>query len=364
MSETSPRIFISDCEGPISKNDNAFELAAHFVPKGDRFFELVSKYDDILADIVKKPGYKAGDTLKLILPFLKAYGATNQAVTEYSSENVLLVPGAKRMLEFVKTVMPSFIVSTSYEHYMRALCSIVEFPYGNVYCTRLDLDRYRLDETERERLDQLREEMSALPMLEIPRNAKSLQDFSRHHQESIRKLNEIFWEEIDKMEISRIFREINPVGGSEKAQAVQSIATGLGKGLSDVMYVGDSITDVSAFQLVRKEGGLTVSFNGNEYAVREAEIAVLAENAVVTAAIADTHNKFGKSGVFKMARKWNHQVFQRYGVDLSLREHLLKLYPEHLPHVEIITPDSKERLMRESSAFRETVRGEAIGKLG
>ena len=54
MSETSPRIFISDCEGPISKNDNAFELAAHFVPKGDRFFELVSKYDDILADALAK----------------------------------------------------------------------------------------------------------------------------------------------------------------------------------------------------------------------------------------------------------------------------------------------------------------------
>ena len=44
--------------------------------------------------------------------------------------------------------------------------------------------------------------------------------------------------------------------------------------LSDVMYVGDSITDVEAFKLVRENGGLTVSFNGNEYAVRNAEVAV------------------------------------------------------------------------------------------
>ncbi|MFQ6074292.1 MAG: hypothetical protein ACE5KC_03635, partial [Candidatus Bathyarchaeia archaeon] len=73
MSKTSQRVFISDCEGPISKNDNAFELATHFIPEGDSFFTLISRYDDILADIVKKPGYKAGDTLKLILPFLKAY---------------------------------------------------------------------------------------------------------------------------------------------------------------------------------------------------------------------------------------------------------------------------------------------------
>ena len=67
-------VFITDCEGPISKNDNAFELTCHFIPDGDRFFTLISRYDDIQADIVKRPGYKPGDTLKLILPFLKAYG--------------------------------------------------------------------------------------------------------------------------------------------------------------------------------------------------------------------------------------------------------------------------------------------------
>ena len=364
MSKTSQRIFISDCEGPISKNDNAFELATHFIPHGDSFFALISRYDDILADIVKKLGYKAGDTLKLILPFLKAYGATNQGIMEYSSKNVLLVPGAKHMLQFVKAVMPSFIVSTSYEQYLRALCSLIDFPYENAYCTRLDLDKYKLEEREREQLKQLKKEMSALPMLEIPKNAKSLCDFPAQHQKAIKKLNEIFWKEIGRMEIGKIFGEVNPVGGYEKAEAVQSITTRVENRLSNVMYVGDSITDVSAFQLVRKEGGLTISFNGNEYAVREAEIAVLSENAVVTAVLADTFNKFGKNSVFKLVKEWNHQAFQRYGVDPSLQEHALKLYPEQLPQVEIVTPENKERLMKESSAFRKTVRGEAVGKLG
>ena len=65
------RVFISDCEGPISKNDNAYELTARFVPDGDKLFAVISKYDDVLADVLKKPSYNAGDTLKLILPFLK-----------------------------------------------------------------------------------------------------------------------------------------------------------------------------------------------------------------------------------------------------------------------------------------------------
>jgi len=364
MSKTSHRIFISDCEGPISKNDNAFELATHFVPQGDSFFTLISRYDDILADIVKEPGYKAGDTLKLILPFLKAYGATNQGIIKYSSKNVLLVPGAKSMLQFVRAIMPSFIVSTSYEQYMRALCSLINFPYENVYCTRLDIDKYKLDEKERERLKQLRKEMSALPMFKIPKNARSLQDFPTQHQRAIKKLDQVFWEEIDKMEIGKILNEINPVGGYEKAEGIRRITARLGNTLSNVMYVGDSITDVSAFQLIRKEEGLTISFNGNEYAVREAEIAVLSKNAVVTAVLADTFSKFGKNGVFKLVKEWNHQGFQRYGVDSSLQEHALELYPERLPQVEMITLDNNERLIKESSAFRKTVRGEVIGKLG
>ena len=66
--------FNTDCEGPISKNDNAMELSEFYIPNGHRLFAIVSKYDDYLADVERRPGYKAGDTLKLILPFLKAFG--------------------------------------------------------------------------------------------------------------------------------------------------------------------------------------------------------------------------------------------------------------------------------------------------
>ena len=55
-SYANPRVFVSDCEGPISKNDNAFELARNIISDGAHFFTLISKYDDVLADIVKKKG--------------------------------------------------------------------------------------------------------------------------------------------------------------------------------------------------------------------------------------------------------------------------------------------------------------------
>jgi energy-converting hydrogenase A subunit R len=358
------RIFITDCEGPISKNDNAFELTTHFVPKGDQFFALISKYDDVLADVVKNPGYKAGDTLRLILPFLKAYGATNEKIREYSSENILLVPGAQEMLLFVRDLVPSFIVSTSYEQYISSLCSLTSFPYNNVYCTKLNIDKYEMNIEERKKLKEIKEEISTMPMIEIPEKIKGIHDFYKRDQETIERLDEIFWEEIPKMESGKMLGEVNPVGGHEKAKAVQDIVEKIDSRLDNVMYVGDSITDVPPFQLVRKSGGLTVSFNGNSYAIREAEIAVLSNNTIVTSVLAEAFSRLGKDNVLRLVEEWSLSGIKKYCTAPMLRERMAKVYPDTFPQVEMINATNRERLNKESSAFRKTVRGEAIGKLG
>jgi len=358
------RVFISDCEGPISKNDNAFELASHFIPNGSRLFTLISRYDDIQADIVKRKGYKAGDTLKLILPFLKAYDLSNSLLTAFSSRNLLLLSGAKEMLESVGSFMPSYIVSTSYEQYMHALCNAVGFPFASVRCTLLDLDRYEMNDQEKVEVKRLAEEIIKLPMLEIPGNAQSLEESPKKLQNTVWRLDEIFWQELSSMKACRMLLEVNPVGGSEKAAAITGITSELGVSLDNVMYVGDSITDVSAFQLVRSAGGVTVSFNGNSYAVREAEIAVLSRNAIVTALLANTFNRSGKSGLLALTRQRKLSVMTRLSVNRPLKEYSLKVYEKEFPRVELVAKSNMARLMRESSDFRKSVRGESIGQLG
>jgi energy-converting hydrogenase A subunit R len=363
-SQKNPRLFVTDCEGPISKNDNAFELTSSLVPDGDRFFALVSKYDDVLADVVKKPGYKAGDTLRLILPFLKAFGATDKKIRDFSARDVLLVPGAKDTLTFVRKLMPSFIVSTSYEQYISSLCRLTGFPFENTYCTRLNIDKYDILAEETERLKELQKEIAALPMIEIPKNADSVSRFSRRDQETIRRLDEVFWQIIPRMESGRMLREVNPVGGSEKAKAVRYIVEKLECSLERVMYVGDSITDVPPLRLVRESGGLSVSFNGNDYAVRESEVAVLSGDTTVTSILAEAFCRFGKEGAFSLIEEWGPLGLKKFCVSSELRERMSMLFPDGFPQVERVTDDNLERLKRESSVFRKTVRGEAIGKLG
>ncbi len=358
------RVFISDCEGPISKNDNAFEITARFVPNGDKLFALISKYDDVLADVLKKPGYSAGSTLKFIVPFLKAYDVTDRQMEKFSAQNLILIANSKDTLQHVRAVASAFIVSTSYEHYIKALCRALDFPYENTYCTKLRLDKYVVSEKEKVRLKDIAKEIAQMYMIAIPPAAKTVKDFSAADQETIGRLDAIFWSEIASMGLGKIFSDVTTVGGSQKAEAIEDAVEGLHAQLSDVMYVGDSITDAEAFKLVRENGGLTVSFNGNQYAVKNAEAAVLSENSTVTAVIADLFCNVGKQQTLQMLENWNRETLRKSAVSQPLLDKLFALYPAALPKVQIVTAENMETLAKESSEFRKKVRGEIIGRLG
>jgi len=201
-------------------------------------------------------------------------------------------------------------------------------------------------------------------MVNIPPTAKSLKDFSSTDQETISRFDEIFWNEIARMNIGKIFSEVKPVGGGEKAEAIEDAAKRLHARLEDVMYVGDSITDVEAFKLVRDNGGLTVSFNGNQYAIKSAEIAVLSENSIATAIVADLFCKLGKQQTLQALGNWNRKTLRKSAVSKPLLDRLFILYPKALPKVQIVTAENMETLAKESSEFRKMVRGEAVGRLG
>ncbi len=358
------RVFVSDCEGPISKNDNAFELADRFVPEGGKLFSLISKYDDILADVVKREGYNAGDTLKLVLPFFKAYGLTDKKMSDFSAGNLLLIAGTRETLSHIQGLTDTYIVSTSYEHYIKALCDYVGFPFENTYCTKLCLDKFELDSQEKGRLLSIAEEISAMTLMSIPPGAKSLDEFSEKDRETVKRLDEIFWEEIEGMKCGKLFSEVKTVGGEQKAEAIRDVAKRFCVDLSGVIYVGDSITDVQAFQLVRGGGGLTVSFNGNEYAVKNAEVAVQAENNMVTAVIANVFLLSGKENTISLINNWTAENLRKSVIDKALVNRFLDLFSNGLPKVQIVTSKNMELLSKESSQFRKKVRGEAVGKLG
>ncbi|MFQ6078625.1 MAG: hypothetical protein ACE5NJ_05745 [Thermodesulfobacteriota bacterium] len=358
------RQFNTDCEGPISKNDNAMELTASFIPDGQRFFSLISKYDDFLADVEKRHGYKAGDTLKLILPFLKAHGMTNAEMVSYSRKNILLVQGAVQTLRFVNGLMPSFIVSTSYEPYLDALCSVVGFPMDHVYCTKVNIDAYPLGKGEEARLRALASEIVGMKMINWSDQATDIEDLSPENQGTVRRLHDIFWGEIAKMEVGRVFEEVNPVGGVEKANAILDSLKRTGSEPADVIYVGDSITDVQAFELVRDGGGVAISFNGNGYAIRSADICCMSKDTFVVSLLASSFYEGGRDGLFELAERWSRDSIKERKVEEELGIRLHSIPEEDFPTVKLIAESNLHGLIEESEEFRKRVRGVEIGSLG
>lgn len=338
------KVFISDCEGPISINDNAFELAGHYIDEGEEFFTILSKYDDILVDEVKREGYYAGSTLKLIVPFLKAYGATNDEIVKYSEENVLLIPGAKATLQFVRDIMPSFIVSTSYSQYIQALCNLTGFSFENTYSTGLDVDGFSISDEDKQKLMEYRKIIRDGPDFEV--------------------IDKIFWEDILKLEIHEIMKNVNPVGGEGKKEAVLDIINKFGFEKSDIMYVGDSITDVEPLRFAKEHGGLAISFNGNEFAIKAAEIAIMADNTVITSIIADLFSKFGKNEVMEFIKSYMNnstEAIEKFEININLKESIKQV---NFPKIALIHDENFENIVNESKTFRNIVRGESIGTLG
>lgn len=318
----------------------------------------------MVADILKRPHYKAGDTLRLIVPFLKAYDVTDNKMHEFARRNLVLVRNSKETLRHIGKSAYAFIVSTSYEHYIRAVCVALGFPFENTYCTRLKIDHLSILDEEKTVLKKTAEEITQMQQIRIPPEAESLKDFSPNDRETIRLLDDIFWKEMAGLKIGKAFSEVDPIGGTGKADAVSDIVNRFNQPIENVLYVGDSITDQEAFRLVRNEGGLAVSFNGNQYAVKNADIAVLSETGLVTAVIASIFFKDGKQAALDFARTWSRRESENDLVDKSLGKGLFRMQSLDATRIEVINSDNIIRLCKESSEFRKKVRGEAAGRIG
>ncbi len=361
MDEAFPfegKILVSDLQGPITANDNAREITAAVVENGDRLYQAIRRYERVLSNVSRKEGVKPGDSLRLILPFLKAYDVTDSSLLRFSKDNLRIVPGADKAMRFAQELMSSFVVSTSYEHYVGAACDHIGFPFENTFCTRLSMDMLDIEDWETETLRNLAQEIVRLPLLEVPDGASNVRDLSPDDRLVLRRLDEIFWTEMTDLSTYQLVTQVNPVGGDEKATSVVEICKRMSVPLEDCMYVGDGETDARVLQVVKRSGGLSVAFNGNLPALREAEVGVVSDNAIVTSILTELFYRGGREGVLEALEDWSLDGLRANGVvhDYLLRE-FARTFPGGFPTVRRLDKTSLPEVARESVPMREKVRG-------
>lgn len=343
--------FITDCEGPLTLNDNAFEISAHFIENGDELFKILSLYDDYLVDIVKKENYKAGNTLKLILPFFVCENLKNNDLIDFSINNIYAVNDSKFLLEYLKNAMNTYIVSTSYGQYIEAVSNYMKVPFENTFYTNVDVDILKLNGEEIKKVNEFKELI-----------LKNPQDYEL--------FDDIFFSEIPKMAIYDEIRKIDVVGGEGKKLAIDEIIERDGIDINNMLYIGDSITDVEPLAFAKDNNGISISFNGNEYPLKVAEIAIVSPSAVTTAVIANIYSNFDKNKVLEFICNYNEvenleNLFNEYDVDLEIKEKFFNVFDGgDYPLIKIINENNFNDILKISKDMRNNIRGQDIGGLG
>ena len=243
-----------DLEGPLSPQDNAYELMKLF-PNGDRIFEVISRYDDLLT-LEEREDYEPGDTLALIVPFLVLHNISEDNITALATE-ARLTGGAAQLVSWLEyNGWKVFCITTTYEQYAIHITQKLGIYAHNVACTPFPLNKFRqtLCKEDLELLQQAEADILTMrPIADDDRIKQSLDDF--------------FWHKLPTTSLGMVIKEVKPVGGRRKIAALNRFADKYDQPLSKWVAVGDSITDFRMLQTVEEAGGLAIAFNANEYAL-------------------------------------------------------------------------------------------------
>ncbi|MEA3345212.1 MAG: haloacid dehalogenase-like hydrolase [Chloroflexota bacterium] len=279
----NPLTAFFDLEGPLSPQDNAYEVMG-LVPNGHELFAVISRYDDLLA-LAQKPGYEPGDTLALILPFLAAHNLTGDDVRSVS-QRARLVEGARELLaQMKKEGWRLYVISTSYAPHAHRIAGELGVSRDRVACTPFPAEGYQaqLDGAARELIHQMERRILGL---------------SPEDDEAIRSLlDRFYWEELPATAWGDPLATVRVMGGRRKGEAAWRFAAECDVNLSDVVAVGDSITDMALLQVVDEAEGLALAFNANAYALPYATAAVASRTLQDLAPLLQAWEKGGRKAV-------------------------------------------------------------------
>ncbi len=238
------------------------------------FFTMISNYDDYIIDVpgVKEklniPEYQPGDTLRLMAPLYTSC-FTDEELLSLAKSNLGLLPGCREIMKILQKDWDIFVISTSYTHFAYTVTTALKIPQDHVYCTNLNIQQLKKG------LSNIEDAVNVL----IREIFKKYLTNDKDLNSVIEDLNEFFWSG-PKSDYIRIMNQVIVRGGRRKELAVEEISKRTGILISEMISLGDSITDINMLQRVSDEGGIAVSFNGNRFSIERANVALTTTNCL------------------------------------------------------------------------------------
>ncbi|MBI4300429.1 MAG: hypothetical protein HY677_04775 [Chloroflexi bacterium] len=281
MKNESRRRFVCfDLEGPLSPQDNAFQVM-RAIPRGQDIFQVISRYDDILvleperrceptkADAkARLDDYQPGDTLALIIPSLILHRISEEAIASVARECTLVSRADSFVRYLHERGVTTCCITTSYEQHAYSITDRAGVPRVNVACTGLPLDSFASKVGAADLEGVRRVEVQILSLASATASGSEREALLKE------RLDRFFWDELAGTPLGEITYGLRPIGGQRKVLALKAFSECHSIPLDSMLVIGDSITDRDMLRAVDEAGGVSVAFNANAYALSEATMSL------------------------------------------------------------------------------------------
>ena len=301
-------VIVSDMEGPCLFNDNAFEILVVVLmlfgftrEAAETAYNNLSVIDDIWGDHHKvahiDPNYSSGHTLKIVLAIVRALGVELEWLKTFSKESLLLVPNIVPTIGgLVAQGFELFGISTSYDFFVWEFFKLAGLDPKRAYCTIVDPDLYNgVSATMRQRNRVLKALTRISQMSPVEYDHKT-GVVAAAHKKNYDYITRFVWRTLRNMEVGKLMREVLPVGQYQKFEAFRAIELLTGESLSNMMYVGDSQTDVQIAEYLFRYG-LVVMFNGKGKVCERSNIMYIGQDARAIGELAEVFGEVGRDGI-------------------------------------------------------------------
>jgi len=347
---TEDKQLLCTVSGLLGSGNAVKRLCDRFIRNGGRLYDILTAYDNIMAFELGREDRSSGDAFKTMIPLLRASGATDSSVYDHFVKDMSILPGSE-VIHYLNGLMTTQLISEAYEHHSMALCDSLGITYDNIRSTEVSFDELELSRQDAKRFRDIASEM---PRMDVPKiSSDGSMRYIDHKDQAILDSIDGMIKRIEDTEFSDQLVGMNPMGGNTKAFALMDMRMATNVDSCCTAYIGNNGTDYPAMDVIRDNDGLSIAFNGDGYAIKGSNVAVMSPNPIVAAVLVSEFYTGGLEGVFSLIGSWDRdKLSKREHSDRHLIGALLRTFPSKLPDVVIVDEDNIEDITRESERYR------------
>lgn len=353
------RYVICTCRGFITSNNDVRDLCRRFIDDGGHFFDVLERYDKLTSYVLNREDSTSGSYYKWCVPFLKAFGATDHLLHKYSCEDLRLLNNAGRTMRYISNLLPTYITTSTFEHGMMEVMGRLRTPLVEMSCTNLCIDQCMMGRAESRKLKDLAKEINHLDVPEGFYELNVPTELLDEDIEIIKKMDDAISNRIPDAGAMSLMESTEALTSHKKAYRMLDIRRVTAIDLDCTMYIGSSSTDFQPLDLVRDAGGLAIAYNGEEFAVRGSNVAILSDDSTVGAIFASVFTDKGPQASVELAENWSREYLRKSDIpDRNIVDTFLTEHPGELPEVFAITDSNVDEVSKRSERYRAAILGQ------